>query len=136
MAYRPTNERYLNEMRRGFWVRTRQDPPRAVKWDPKLTPSGRPTYRGDRWVEVLPYGTRRAPERFYAADVTLAGPHEHLAYYPAVDEPVCGWGYGDGTFCPRMRSVLDGVPQVFCPRHEAELQGEEEYESGAPEAHT
>jgi hypothetical protein len=77
-------------------------------------------------VEVLPHGEDREPDRYFAADVELVGPHEYLHYYPAVNEPVCGWMIESGKYCARSRAVTDERIQSFCARHEAELTAGEE----------
>lgn len=109
----------------GFWVGTKTSPRRAVRWKPTTLKDGRETLRGKNWVEVLPHGESRTPERFFAADVELIGPHEWLDYYPGVDEPVCGWGsprmpQNRMQYCPRLREET----QPFCQRHTAELNEE------------
>lgn len=116
----------------GFWIGTKQTPRRAVRWEPKERPDGRQTYRGKNWVEVLEHGVSREPERFYGADVEAVGPSEWLTYYPAVNEPICGWrelrDAGTGPqewYCPRIRPVNNESVQPFCARHEAELNGSE-----------
>ena len=121
---RPMAEKLINAMKYGFWVRTKQDPPRMVRWVPQTHEDGRQSLRGRNWVEVLPHGERRVPERFNVADVELAGPHEWLAYYPAVHQPVCGWGRprlpdGATVYCPRTREENN----PFCNQHTAELTG-------------
>lgn len=120
------NEQLLKAQAWGFWVRTKLAPHRAVRWEPQFHEDGRRSFRGQNWVEVLPQGTDRIPERFFAADVERAGPHEWLTYYPHPQEPVCGWAREPGVaqYCPRLR----GDEQPFCPKHMAELeapQGEE-----------
>lgn len=129
------------QMTYGFWIRTRQDPPRAVRWEPQVREDGTVTNRGRGWVEVLPHGATREAERFLAADVELAGPHEWLSYYPGPEEPVCGWGRprlprGNMQYCPRQRAGDD----PFCKKHMAELEGsegEEEHDREADgDAHT
>lgn len=129
---KPMTEQLIRAMRYGFWVRTKQDPVRQVRWEPQRHEDGRQSFRGRNWVEVLPHGERRPPERFAAADVVLAGPSDALPYYPAADEPVCGWGRpglpdGQMHYCPRTREPND----PFCPQHTAELnssEGEEPHE--------
>ncbi len=116
-------EQLLRQMMYGFWIRTRQDPPRAVRWEPQEHEDGRQSFRGKGWIEVLPHGVQRAAERFHAADVEMAGPHEWLTYYPATGEPLCGWMEVPGQYCPRLRRVTDDVIQPFCPKHQAELEG-------------
>lgn len=122
----------------GFWIGTKASPRRAVKMVPERHEDGRESRRGRIWVEVLEHGSRREPERFYGADVEIIGPHEWLTYYPAVNEPVCGWreirDAGDGPkewYCPRRREVTEGAFQPFCRRHEYEagLQSPEGEES-------
>ena len=113
--------------RYGFWVRMRRAPFSAVRWEAQTREDGRPSYRGKNWVEVLPHGVTREPERLYTADVETAGPHEWLDYYPGADEPVCGWGRprlpdGGMQYCPRMRE--EGQP--FCQKHLHELLDDDE----------
>lgn len=131
----------LNALRYGAWIRTKTPPFRAVKWVPDEHPDGRATLRGRRWQEILRVGqaARGAePERFFAEDVTTAGPMEYLEYPPAKDEPICGyWMAYEGEaesgalvlfhadrYCPRPTK-----PGTLCPRHEAEFasmdQGED-----------
>lgn len=115
-------ERLLDAERWGFWTRTNKAPFRAVRWEAKLREDGRRSFHGKNWVEVLPHGEEREPERFHTADVESAGPHEWLDYYPASDEPVCGWGRprlpaGEMQYCPRKRA--EGQP--FCQKHMHEL---------------
>lgn len=135
---KPLNERLQDMAKLGFWIRTKQEPYRAVRWEPQRHEDGRQKFRGQNWVEVLRHGATRPAERFYGADVEPAGPHEWLSYYPAVHEPVCGWGrprLPDGVmqYCPRTREVTDGAIQPFCAKHQLELQGEEEH---AGESHS
>lgn len=121
----------------GFWVRTKQAPYRAVRWEVQRHEDGRESLRGRGWVEVLAHGEDREPQRFFAADVELAGPHEWLSYYPAASEPICGWGRprlpeGDTQFCPRQReNAADGQLEPFCRRHMTELLGSAGEESNA-----
>lgn len=119
------NAELIRLQKYGFWIGTKQSPRRAVRWEAQTSPEGRQKFRGRNWVEVLEHGVSREPERFFGADVEAVGPHELLAYYPAVDEPVCGWMSEPGKYCPRPREVTDGAIQPFCRRHESELQGEE-----------
>lgn len=110
----------------GFWVGTKQTPRRAVRWEAARHEDGRESRRGRVWVEVLPTGSSRAPQRFFAADVELVGPHEWLTYHPGADEPVCGWGRprlpdGGMQYCPKGREE----DQPFCRTHMAELEGSE-----------
>lgn len=115
----------------GFWIATKAAPRRAVRWERVQHEDGRNSMRGRNWVEVLEHGSTRTPERFHGADVEMVGPHEWLTYYPAVNEPVCGWGRphlpdGGMQYCPRQRQ--EG--QAFCKRHMTELnssEGEEEH---------
>lgn len=129
----------------GFWIGTKRTPRRAVRWEPTRLEDGRESLRGRNWVEVRAIGSEADPERFFAADVELVGPHEWLIYPPAVTEPVCGWGRprlpdGNMQYCPRIRLrhiSEDGQWEAFCPTHMRELQapeGEEEraaHESGS-----
>lgn len=120
-------ERLLQMQGYGFWVRTKTAPYRAVKWDPQRHEDGRQSFRGRNWVEVLPHGIHRAPERFFTADVEAAGPHEWLSYYPPTTELICGWGDTTHTpvrYCPRKRTQAE----PFCRKHMAELTkvGEED----------
>lgn len=129
-------EKVLDLTRYGFWVRTKLAPFRAVRWEEQRHEDGRQSYRGKNWVEVLPHGEDREPERFFTADVETAGPHEWLEYYPAVREPVCGWGqprmpHGKTLFCPAARRGDD----AFCPKHMAVLN-EERNLDGAQEPGT
>jgi hypothetical protein len=120
-------EKLLEMQRWGFWIRTKQTPPRAVRWDPQRHEDGRRSFRGANWVEVLPHGVTREPERFFAADVEHAGPHEWMTYFPMVGEPICGWAK-DSTgrqFCPRRRED----DQPFCPKHMTELESSTAEES-------
>lgn len=125
------NRELIRAMKFGFWVGTKLMPRRAVRWESATRDDGRATLRGRNWVEVLPIGERRSAERFFAADVELVGPSEWLDYYPAADEPICGWGrprLPDGRIqhCPRSRED----DQAFCRRHMTELtssEGEEEH---------
>jgi hypothetical protein len=119
-------ERMLDSMRYGFWVRMKLHPFRAVRWEPDRHEDGRQTFRGKNWVEVLAHTEDREPERFHAADVELAGPHEWMHYYPAANEPVCGWMVEPGKYCPRSRAVTGDAIQPFCPKHQAELTAGEE----------
>lgn len=121
------NADMIRNMKFGFWVGTRQAPRRAVKWEPTRLEDGRETLRGKNWVEVMEHGESREPERFHGADVENVGPHEWLTYYPAVNEPVCGWMESEGQYCPRPRAVTSDAVQPFCRRHEDQLQGEEEH---------
>ena len=131
------NNDLLNQIKFGFWVRTKQAPYRAVRWERTFHDDGRETLRGRNWVEVLPHGEEeRTPARFFAADVELAGPHDRLTYYPAANEPVCGWQEASwiesGEFCPRMReAAADGELEAFCRRHMTELTGSEGEETNA-----
>lgn len=129
----PANRELIRAQAFGFWVVTKQNPRRAVRWEEARHEDGRVSTRGRNWVEVLEHGTTREPERFYKADVELAGPHEWLTYYPAVNEPVCGWGKprlpdGSMQYCPRQREQ----DQPFCRRHMTELEGSEREEPHAP----
>lgn len=123
----------------GFWVGTKRTPRRAVRWEPTLLEDGRESLRGRNWVEVLAYGhERQEPERFFGADVELVGPAEWITYYPAVDEPICGWGRprlpgGDMQYCPRTRRVAEGQLEAFCPAHMRELHALEGEEKNAGE---
>lgn len=124
------NVQMLAEMRWGFWTRTKQDH-RAVRWEDQRHEDGRQSFRGRNWVEVLPHDDQeREPDRFFGADIELAGPHERLTYYPAASEPVCGWQeaawIAAGEFCPRVRErTAEGELEPFCRKHMRELQGEE-----------
>jgi hypothetical protein len=123
---RALNERLLEARKWGFWAGTKTAPRRAVRWDPVQHPDGRQSFRGRNWVEVLPHGEDREPERFFGADIEAVGPHEWLTYYPAAGEPICGWGRprlpdGGMQYCPRTR-VGDAA---FCPQHMIEVQGED-----------
>lgn len=138
MAALGASARLVQLQKYGFWIRTKQTPYRAVRWEVQTHDDGRQKYRGRNWVEVRAHGDTHEPERFYGADVEPAGPHEWLAYYPAADEPLCGWMVEAGKYCPRERAVTDDAIQPFCPKHQAELEesseGEEthgEDESGA-----
>ncbi len=123
----------LNQARKfGFWIGTRRQPRKAVRWDQQYREDGKRLMRGANWVEIMPqdeYGTRD-PDRFFAADVETVGPYEWLPYYPHPDEPVCGWGRprlpeGGMQYCPRpRREGPDGKPEAFCPQHMREIQGE------------
>ncbi len=133
MAPRDANDTFQRARKFGFWIRTKREPYRAVRWEQQFHPDGRRIMRGRNWVEIMPYaqhGTRE-PERFYAADVEAVGPHEWLPYFPHPDEPVCGWGKprlpeGGMQFCPRTpKEGEDGKPEAFCPLHMQEIQGEE-----------
>lgn len=129
------NRELLRAQAWGFWVVTKQEPRRAVHWIQAQHEDGRPSLRGRNWVEVLEHGVTRDPETFHGADVELAGPHEWLTYYPAVDEPVCGWGRprlpdGSMQYCPRQREA----EQPFCRKHMTELQGEETHDAVPPGA--
>jgi len=126
-------ERMLEAQRYGFWIRTKLNPYCAVRWEPATHDDGRATYRGRNWVEVLPHGEIREADRYFAADVELVGPHEYLSYYPAVNEPVCGWMVEPGKYCPRPRGVTSEAIQPFCPKHQAELSAGEE-SNGAQES--
>lgn len=119
-------ERMLDAQRWGFWVRTKLNPHSAVRWVGPKHEDGRQSYRGKNWVEVLPHGEDREPDRYFAADVELVGPHEYLSYYPAVNEPVCGWMVEQGKYCPRLREITSQAIQPFCPKHQAELSAGEE----------
>ena len=116
-------EQLIDSYKWGFWVRTKVAPFRAVRWEPQKHKDGqRQSFRGRNWVEVIPHGEDREPERFFAVDVEYAGPHEWLDYYPALNEPVCGWGRprlpaGDMQYCPRLREK----DQPFCQKHLHEL---------------
>lgn len=140
MVGKALNERFLDMIRLGFWMRTKQPPYRAVKWSVALHPDGRQTFRGRRWVEVLAHGEEgREPSTFFGEEVTPAEPTQWLDYYPAVDEPVCGWGRprlpdGEMQFCPQPRT--EG--QAFCPRHITELNGSEgeENHGGEDDSHS
>jgi hypothetical protein len=124
MAAEGVNARLIQQQAYGFWVRTKQTR-RAVRWSAQLNDKGNVTYRGRNWVEVLEHGAERPPERFYGADVELAGPHEWLDYYPSADEPVCGWQEVPGSqqYCPRRREQ----DEPFCRKHMSELQGEDNH---------
>lgn len=120
------NREMLNAQKLGFWIATKRGPRRAVRWEPAQHEDGRTTMRGRNWVEVREHGSIHTAERFHGADVEMVGPHEWLTYYPAADEPICGWGRprlpeGDMQYCPRLRAQ----DQAFCARHMSELQGEE-----------
>jgi hypothetical protein len=131
------NEYMLDQMRWGFWIRTKQDH-RAVRWEDQRHEDGRQSFRGRNWVEVLPHDdSGREPERFFGADVELAGPYQRLSYYPAHDEPVCGWQEAEwraaGEYCPRVRErQADGELEPFCRKHMTELQGEETHDGNSP----
>lgn len=119
------NREMIRALKFGFWVREKKSR-RAVRWEAARHPDGRESLRGRNWVEVLPHGEEREPERFFAADVELAGPHDYLTYYPAADEPVCGWSEKPGEFCPRVRErAADGNLEPFCRKHQTHIQGEE-----------
>lgn len=118
-------EKLLAVQAYGFWIRTKQAPFRAVRWEQQLREDGRQSFHGKRWIEILPHGEDREPEHFYTADVEPVGPHEWLTYYPAVDEPICGWGRprlpeGQMQYCPRLREA----DEAFCRTHMAELSEE------------
>lgn len=118
--------RLLEQIKFGFWVRTKVAPFRAVRFQALRHPDGRESRRGRVWVEVLEHGVTREPGKFLTAEVELAGPHEWLDYYPAVNEPVCGWGRprlpdGEMQYCPRHRKE----DAAFCRRHMEELEGSE-----------
>lgn len=126
------NADLIQAQKYGFWIGTKRAPRKAVRWEPTRHEDGRETLRGRNWVEVLEHGSRREPERFYGADVEAVGPSEWLTYYPAVNEPVCGWrelrDAGNGVrewYCPRVRVVSEGAFQAFCARHETELSSSE-----------
>lgn len=119
------NADLIRAQRFGFWIATKLAPRRAVRWEATRLEDGRETLRGRNWVEVLPHGEKRVPLRFFAAEVEHVGPHEWLTYYPAVDEPVCGWGRprlpeGEMQYCPRIREEDD----PFCRMHMSELNEE------------
>lgn len=127
------NTRLIRQQQFGFWIGTKQAPRRAVRWEKTFKEDGRETLRGKNWVEILPHGESRTPERFFAADVELIGPHEWLEYYPAVDEPVCGWGRprlpeGEMQYCPRTREESE----PFCRTHMAELSEERNPHAASP----
>lgn len=133
MSSNTASAEMIRKQKYGFWVATKLAPRRAVRWDVgALHEDGRPKFRGRNWVEVLPHGSTRTPERFHAADVELVGPHEWLTYYPGAEEPVCGWGrprlpLGEMQHCPQNRE--EGDP--FCRKHMAELarsEGEETHD--------
>lgn len=132
------NSDLIEAQRWGFWVGTRRAPRRAVRWETTRLEDGRETRRGRNWVEILPHGSTREPERFFASDVEYVGPAEWLTYYPAVDEPICGWGRarpeGGMQYCPRScRETDDGEREAFCPAHMRELsapEGEEQHDAG------
>jgi len=126
-------ERMLDAQRYGFWVRTKLNPRSAVRWEPQAHEDGRQSFRGQNWVEVLPHGEDREPDRYFAADVELVGPHEYLHYYPAASEPVCGWMTEPGKYCPRPRAVTTESMQPFCAKHQAELTAEGEETNGSGE---
>ena len=118
-------EKLLDLERYGFWTRTKQPPYRRVRWEPQTHEDGRQSFRGQNWVEVLAYGEDRDPMRFHTADVETENPSVWLTYYPAVTEPICGWGrphLPDGAvkYCPRPRDA----DNPFCPTHMAELNEE------------
>lgn len=120
-------EKLLDLERYGFWTRTKNQPFRAVRWEASVRDDGRQSFHGKNWVEVLAHGEEKEPQRFYTADVEAAGPSEWLEYYPAVNEPVCGWGrprlpHGGMQYCPRKRE--EGQP--FCQKHIHELLDETE----------
>lgn len=120
-------EKLIDLYRYGFWVSTKQAPRRVVRWDAPLRDDGRASYHGKNWVEVLPHGVSREPERFYTADVEYVSPAEWLDYYPGVTEPICGWGRprlpdGKMQYCPRLREA--GEP--WCAKHKHEMDTEEE----------
>lgn len=135
------NADMIRAMKFGFWIGTKRTPRRAVRWEPTRLEDGRETLRGRNWVEVLPVGSKAVPERFFAADVEMIGPNEWLTYYPAVEEPICGWGrprLPDGVMqhCPRQRREVEGQLEAFCPKHMTELQdgSEGEEKHGAQES--
>lgn len=134
------NERLLEHQKWGFWVGTKALPRKAVRWDPQFHEDGRQKFRGCNWVEVLAHGATHTPETFYGADVEAVGPYERLTYYPAVDEPVCGWQEAEwmetGEYCPRVRErASDGSLEAFCRQHQAVLAATGE-ESNAREEHS
>lgn len=136
MASNTMNKRLLDQMAYGFWVRTKQAPHRAVRWAPQRHDDGRESFRGKGWTEVLEHGEDREPEQFYGADVELVGPHEWLDYYPATNEPVCGWGRprlpkGEMQYCPRRRE--EGEP--WCRLHMHELGEETNARAGEADSH-
>lgn len=118
-------EKLLDLYKYGFWVRTKNAPHRAVRWERQYHEDGRESFRGRNWIEVLPHGSTRDPEQYFTVDVEYVGPHEWMDYYPAVDEPVCGWGRprlpdGEMQYCPRLREP----DEPFCRRHMTELDEE------------
>lgn len=120
------NARLVKQQKYGFWVRTKNAPHRAVRWEAPPRDDGSPSFRGRNWVEIREHGATHEPMRFYAKDVEVRGPHEWLTYYPEAGSPICGWGRprlprGDMQYCPRVREA----DEPFCRAHMAELQGEE-----------
>lgn len=120
-------EKLLALYKYGFWVRTKNAPHRAVRWERQEREDGRESFHGKNWVEVRAHTDfdPRPAERYFTADVEYVGPNEWLDYYPAVDEPVCGWGRprlpdGGMQYCPRFRE--EGEP--FCRYHMTELNEE------------
>lgn len=134
------NANLIGAQKFGFWVGTKRAPRRAVRWEATRLDDGRETLRGRNWVEVLPQGQNRNPERFFASEVEMVGPDEWLTYFPALNEPVCGWGRprlpkGEMQYCPRTVREADGQREAFCPRHMRELQapeGEENHGEDEP----
>lgn len=133
MSPRDANFHLHQAQKFGFWIGTKREPRRAVRWQQTFREDGRRSLRGPNWIEIMPYDQygKREPERFYAADVENVGPHEWLSYYPHPDEPVCGWGRprppeGVMQFCPRPRERGEsGALLAFCPQHMGEFKREE-----------
>jgi hypothetical protein len=127
---KPRNVRLQATVKYGFWIRTKLDPIRAVKWAPETLPDGRTRVNGRCWQEILASGATHEPEHFLGVDVTPAPATEPMPYAPAPGEPVCGWRLaqeapgGARQYCPR--SV---VPGELCTPHAAAYaaihQGEE-----------
>lgn len=125
----------------GGWVRTKLPPFRAVRWvpDEKIPVSN----RGRRWQEIPRVGQSRAPEWFYAADVTGASPSEPMSYPPTKEAPICGfWLAREGTsesgarvlthtgeYCPRPTK-----PGTLCKAHESLVDswGKQDQGEGSP----
>lgn len=130
MSPKPRNVRLQATTKYGFWIRTKLDPIRAVKWAPETLPDGRTRVNGRCWQEVLPAtAPTREPVHFLGDEVTPAPPTEPMPYAPAPGEPVCGWQLEGSSgeaqrYCPR--SV---VPGELCAPHAAAYaaiqQGEE-----------
>jgi hypothetical protein len=136
MPNKDGTQKLIDMQRWGFWIRTKQTPHRAVRWETQRHEDGRESFRGRNWVEILPHGEDRTPERFFTADVEYAGPYEWLSYYPDINTPLCGWGerreaHGAIQYCPRKRT--EGQP--FCPKHTLELVGEESH-AGTSQPHS